>query len=92
MFQDVSECFMVVFQNGSVVDKVEGVNPPELVAKVNLHVKTAQTAPAVKEKAPAPPSLNQRIEKLLKSKDVLLFMKGDRDAPQCGFSSRVKIL
>ena len=31
----------------------------------------------------------QRIEELVKSHGVLLFMKGDRRMPQCGFSATV---
>ncbi|HYD47614.1 MAG TPA: Grx4 family monothiol glutaredoxin [Terriglobales bacterium] len=31
----------------------------------------------------------QRIESLINSNNVLLFMKGDRQQPQCGFSARV---
>ena len=31
----------------------------------------------------------QRIEEMIASNDVVLFMKGNRDAPQCGFSSTV---
>jgi monothiol glutaredoxin len=31
---------------------------------------------------------NQRIEEILKSNDVVLFMKGTALFPQCGFSSR----
>jgi len=30
----------------------------------------------------------ERIDSLIKSKDVILFMKGDRSQPQCGFSAR----
>jgi monothiol glutaredoxin len=30
----------------------------------------------------------QRIEQLVKSNDVLLFMKGDANFPMCGFSGR----
>ncbi|GMH40019.1 hypothetical protein BSKO_07923 [Bryopsis sp. KO-2023] len=33
--------------------------------------------------------LNARLEKLVKSQPVMLFMKGNPDGPQCGFSSRV---
>ncbi|MDA7826966.1 Grx4 family monothiol glutaredoxin [Rhodobacteraceae bacterium] len=31
----------------------------------------------------------QRIEDLVKSTDVVLYMKGTKEMPQCGFSSRV---
>jgi monothiol glutaredoxin len=30
-----------------------------------------------------------RIEETVKAKDVVLFMKGTKEMPQCGFSSRV---
>jgi len=32
--------------------------------------------------------VNQRIEKLLASSDILLFMKGIPEAPECGFSRK----
>ncbi|WP_341212269.1 Grx4 family monothiol glutaredoxin [uncultured Limimaricola sp.] len=32
---------------------------------------------------------NARIEEIVKSNDVVLFMKGTKTMPQCGFSSRV---
>jgi monothiol glutaredoxin len=35
------------------------------------------------------PATHQRIEQLISSNDVLVFMKGNRDAPQCGFSATV---
>ena len=31
----------------------------------------------------------ERIDSLIQSNDVVLFMKGDRQMPQCGFSSKV---
>jgi monothiol glutaredoxin len=33
------------------------------------------------------PATRQRIEEMIASNDVVLFMKGNREAPQCGFSS-----
>ena len=35
------------------------------------------------------PSLKQKVEELISENQVLLFMKGTPDAPQCGFSMRV---
>ncbi len=32
---------------------------------------------------------NSRIEETVKANDVVLFMKGTKEMPQCGFSSRV---
>ncbi|WP_425039370.1 Grx4 family monothiol glutaredoxin [Primorskyibacter sp. S187A] len=33
--------------------------------------------------------VKSRIDEQVKSKDVVLFMKGTKEMPQCGFSSRV---
>ena len=33
--------------------------------------------------------VTERIEQLLKSSDIILFMKGTPEQPQCGFSSRI---
>ena len=35
------------------------------------------------------PELRQRIEEILNSQHVVLFMKGTKDMPSCGFSARV---
>ncbi len=35
------------------------------------------------------PSVRERIENLIENNDVVLFMKGTKTMPQCGFSSRV---
>ena len=35
------------------------------------------------------PATRERIESLIASNDVVLFMKGTREAPQCGFSASV---
>ena len=35
------------------------------------------------------PELRDRIASLIASNDVILFMKGDRTMPQCGFSATV---
>ena len=33
--------------------------------------------------------INQKIKEIISSKDIVLFMKGTPDAPQCGFSMAV---
>jgi monothiol glutaredoxin len=38
---------------------------------------------------PVSETLKERIEDIIQGNDVVLFMKGNREAPQCGFSSRV---
>jgi monothiol glutaredoxin len=36
-----------------------------------------------------PPELKSKIDKMVKSKKVVVFMKGDAEAPKCGFSNAV---
>jgi monothiol glutaredoxin len=36
-----------------------------------------------------PPDLVNKLEAAIRSEDLVLFMKGDRTFPQCGFSARV---
>jgi monothiol glutaredoxin len=35
------------------------------------------------------PNTREKLDSLIQSSDVMLFMKGDREAPQCGFSATV---
>jgi hypothetical protein len=37
-------------------------------------------------------ALNARLEKLINFAPVMLFMKGNPDAPQCGFSNKIVAL
>ena len=34
-------------------------------------------------------SLKQRLDSIINGEKIVLFMKGDRNGPQCGFSARV---
>lgn len=34
-------------------------------------------------------SLDTRLQKLIKQKDIMLFMKGVPEAPECGFSKKI---
>ena len=38
---------------------------------------------------PADPALQQRIRRIVRGAPVVLFMKGTREGPRCGFSARV---
>jgi len=40
-------------------------------------------------KKPKTQTLNERLESLIKSHPIMLFMKGTPEAPQCGFSSKL---
>ena len=74
-------------KNEKVVDKVEGANAPELAKKVekyNQELKGAQS-----DDKDSKVALNDRLEKLINFNPVMLFMKGNPSAPQCGFSRKI---
>ncbi|KAI0791202.1 glutaredoxin [Abortiporus biennis] len=51
---------------------------------------TEQTpAPAPTEKVETQEELNQRLKTLMNQDKIVLFMKGNPDAPRCGFSRRI---
>jgi Grx4 family monothiol glutaredoxin len=74
------------------VDTLDGADVPLLVEKVGKLAGGAVTnSSAALPKAPIPAKqdITTRIKALLGGSDVLLFMKGNPEAPRCGFSRRV---
>eukprot|EP01112_Ceratiomyxa_fruticulosa_P003148 TRINITY_DN1352_c0_g1_i2.p1 TRINITY_DN1352_c0_g1~~TRINITY_DN1352_c0_g1_i2.p1 ORF type:complete len:325 (-),score=72.08 TRINITY_DN1352_c0_g1_i2:60-1034(-) len=89
--------FFVFLNSGKVFGIVEGAFPSELTRKVKeLSEQVPDVVKKPEEEKPAVESqekLNERLEKLINTSSVMLFMKGTPDAPQCGFSKKiVKIL
>jgi Grx4 family monothiol glutaredoxin len=75
-----------VQQGGQVVDRLEGANAPALATKVQSLTAgaPARTQPA----AGGVGDIMHRVSTLVHSAPVMLFMKGEPDAPKCGFSRR----
>ncbi|XP_002986108.2 monothiol glutaredoxin-S17 [Selaginella moellendorffii] len=91
--------YFVFIKNQEVIDKLEGANPAELATKVEA--LAGEAAPPkengaskteIKSEEP-PPSvsgeLKSKLDKLVSSKPVMLFMKGSPEEPRCGFSRNV---
>jgi Grx4 family monothiol glutaredoxin len=87
-------CFLFL-KHGTVVDKVEGANAPELRSKT---AKWAAEAAAAKAASPAaaaaaspasPVELKARLEGLINFAPVMVFIKGTPDEPRCGFSRQI---
>jgi len=87
----------IVFLEGeNVADRVDGANVSHLVSVFRtLAAKAISTVGAARLVAPAvpkgelTPALRQRIEILVGSAAVMLFMKGEPEVPRCGFSRTI---
>lgn len=70
---------VIFFTNGTAVDRVDGVDIPSLSAKCkNLGAAATSEQP-----------LEERLKNLINKAPLMIFMKGDRDAPRCGFSKQL---
>lgn len=72
-------------RSGTVFDRIDGVNIAALALKCKSIVE--KNAPSTTASAGASQqSLNDRLKALINRSKVMIFMKGDRNTPRCGFS------
>ena len=92
---DVSAVPFFTFHRGnSLVDKLEGADAKGVATKISEHFGATATATA---SAPPPPAatakteedLDARLGRLTTQSPVVLFMKGTKEEPRCGFSRKV---
>ena len=70
-----------------LIDRVDGFNQGELLKKIGNHCQRIAAIPKKSESKPdTDVNVEKKIENLLRSSWVLLFMKGTPTDPQCGFS------
>eukprot|EP00002_Diphylleia_rotans_P009738 TRINITY_DN20089_c0_g1_i1.p1 TRINITY_DN20089_c0_g1~~TRINITY_DN20089_c0_g1_i1.p1 ORF type:complete len:341 (-),score=85.06 TRINITY_DN20089_c0_g1_i1:15-1037(-) len=90
---------VVFIANGTALDRVEGVNPSLLaqkLAKINSDAPTIAAAQQIQRATPQTvdpaaeaKALHARLEQLVNKEPVMLFMKGEPQAPRCGFSRKI---
>ncbi|XP_011553485.3 glutaredoxin 3 [Plutella xylostella] len=75
---------VILFKNGNLLDRVDGADASQISAKVKAHSlgKGAAVSVAAAPKQP----LEERLKQLINRHNVMVFMKGNRDSPKCGFS------
>jgi len=93
----------VVLRGHTLLDRISGADAATLTKAIEKHTnipappqsKTSQ-APAkasdysaTEEKQETPEQLEQRLRDLMTQHKIVLFMKGDRDVPRCGFSKQI---
>ncbi|XP_053606096.1 glutaredoxin 3 [Plodia interpunctella] len=74
---------VMLFKNNVQVDRVDGADAAQITAKVKNHslgkaAAMGTTQPTLK--------LEDRLKTLINKHNVMVFMKGNRDTPRCGFS------
>lgn len=73
---------VIFFKAGTAVDRIDGV---DIAALTNKCRKLASSGPD----APAAATLEDRLKELVNRSKVMIFMKGDRNTPRCGFSKQL---
>ncbi|CAK1579283.1 unnamed protein product [Parnassius mnemosyne] len=73
---------VVFFKNGAQVDRVDGADVSQITSKVKSLSFGKSTPTTITPKQP----LEERLKALINKHTVMIFMKGNRDAPRCGFS------
>ena len=85
---DVSAVPFFTFHRGAEkIDALEGADARALAGRVRQHFGVGGAAAAAAPAAAEP--LDARLKRLTTQTPVVLFMKGTRDEPRCGFSRKV---
>lgn len=78
---------VLFLRGGKAIERINGVNVAALTSKC----KQLAGAGAVNGSAASGPalSLDDRLKALINKSKVMIFMKGDRNTPRCGFSRKL---
>lgn len=71
----------ILFKNKKIVDRVDGANPGEVKEKLDSQISNLSE--------PGSENLEKKLEKLINKAQCMLFMKGNKDTPRCGFSRTI---
>ncbi|XP_017105739.2 glutaredoxin 3 [Drosophila bipectinata] len=74
---------VIFFTKGSAVDRVDGVDIASISSKSKKLAESASSAAATGQ------TLEDRLKALINKAPLMIFMKGDRNAPRCGFSKQL---
>ncbi|KAH8274017.1 hypothetical protein KR044_008097 [Drosophila immigrans] len=74
---------VIFFNKDSAVDRVDGVDVAAISSKSKKLAESASSAAATGQ------TLEDRLKSLINKAPLMVFMKGDRNAPRCGFSKQL---
>lgn len=75
---------VIFFQNNKAVHRIDGIDIADLTAAVKK-LAGATSSPA----GGSTGSLEDRLKALINKANVMVFVKGDRNTPKCGFSKQL---
>jgi hypothetical protein len=97
--------FCCIFVQGhTLLERISGADAPTLAAAIAKHTALPSIVPHSRsDRAPEKPTdedvimgeaetqeeLDERMRNIMKQSKVVLFMKGNPDAPRCGFSRKI---
>ncbi|KAF8606656.1 glutaredoxin [Ceratobasidium sp. AG-I] len=95
----------LLLKGHSLLSRIDGADAPALTAAIRTHVQQVPQSLAKSDKTPEAPTtapaaeseetteqLNDRMRKIMEQSKVVLFMKGNPEAPRCGFSRQTVAL
>lgn len=71
---------VLLFRSGKVLESINGVHVEKITEAVRKHLSSTGDNES---------SLEERLKILINKSHVMLFMKGDRHTPRCGFSRQI---
>lgn len=77
---------VIFFHNNKAVHRIDGIDIADLTATVK---KLAGVSSEPSAAPAATGSLEDRLKALINKAKVMVFIKGDRNAPRCGFSKQL---
>lgn len=77
---------VLFIQNGTAIDRIDGVDIASLSMKCKSFVDKTKSGSGGGDSAV---SLNERLKALINRGKIMIFMKGDRNTPRCGFSKQL---
>lgn len=72
---------VIFFRNNTAIDRIDGID----IAKLTETCKKLANSSSQNSKG----SLEDRLKSLINKSKVMIFMKGDRATPRCGFSKQL---
>lgn len=76
---------VLFIRNGTAIDRIDGVD----IASLSMKCKSFVDKNKSESGGDSASSLNDRLKALINRAKVMIFMKGDRNTPRCGFSKQL---